>query len=132
MTQFLARTDGTDTDITEAVQLLAEALRYTEYIDWDRAEEDAVLAAVEALDLDDDHPLLAVATRVRREREEREAAQRRRDEYERTEAERRAQRIKAAHQLAEEMRASDPALVRAGWSDAELVELHRMRNSGIA
>jgi hypothetical protein len=129
--QIIARTeDGTETDVSAAVQLMAEALGFTEYLDWDRSEEDAFLAAV--ADIPEESPFTRLVIRIQRERAEREDAQRRRDEYARTEEERRAQRIKAAHQLAEEMRAVEPGLVRAGWSDAELVELHRMRNSGLA
>ncbi len=120
----------TEIDLTEAAQVLLQDLQYRHHIGLDADDAKAVLPALDALD--DWESAQRLAARIRREVQEAEDAQRRRDEWQRTEAERKAQKAKAAAQLAAEMRAKEPALVRAGWTDAELVELNYMRNSGMA
>lgn len=119
-----------ETDLTEAAQVLLQDLQHRSHIGLDAEEARTVLDALDVLG--DWESAQRLSSRIRREVREAEDAQRRRDDWRRTEAERDAQRAKAAAQVAKEMRDQEPALVRAGWSDSELVELHQMRNSGMA
>ncbi len=122
----------TEIDVTEAVQIVYDAMHgYMGMASGslDAEEWDAILHLAKAADFPD-YADLENQRRLELEAEERR--QRARDEMARTQAERREQQAKAAAQLAAEMRQREPKLVLGGWSDAELVELHRMRNSGMA
>lgn len=116
-------------DVTLGVLLLMGAARRVEDFDLDEEEVTAVLSLCDAVYADEANRL---AERVRGDIERALEAQRSRDEYARTNAQRAADQVKAAAQLAAEMREREPGLVRAGWTDAQLVELHRMRNAGRA
>ncbi len=131
--QITATNDhGETADVTEAVQIIYDAMHA--YMGMasgslDAEEWDAVLHLAKAAQFPD-YADLENQRRLELEAEERR--QRARDEMARTQAERRAEAAKAAAQLAKEMREREPALVRAGWSDSELVTLHQMRTSGMA
>jgi hypothetical protein len=118
------------TDVTEGVRALLENVDWDEF--FDRTDDEDADAVVELAHLADFSDASYVAYVIDRRRQEAAEAQRRRDEWARSEAQRQADRAKAAAQLAAEMREREPGLVRAGWTDAQLVELRRMRNAGIA
>lgn len=117
-------------DVSDAVRVILENVDWSEFFPTGDAEDDdAVVQLVKLADYSDaDY----VAYVLEKQRQEAIEAQRRRDEYARTEAQRVADRARAAAQLAAEMREAEPGLVRAGWTDAQLVELRRMRNAGMA
>lgn len=124
------RDDGVTADITQAAHILIDEIYWTrvgEFLTLDQML--TVREALAAIGTDD--ALYAVG-QIDSAREAAEAAQRRRDEWQRTQAERLADHTKAAAQLAAEMREAEPALVRAGWTDAQLVQLRYMRNAGMA
>jgi hypothetical protein len=122
--------DGSTADITDAVLLfLVETAWSRAADDLTPAEMRTAVAALKAIH----HPDAGYAMdAIEAEQERREDAQRRRDEWARTQAEKDADRRKAERQLAAEMREAEPALAAAGWTDAQLVQLRYMRNSGLA
>lgn len=130
LTITVTNDDGTTADITDAVLMFLDETAWSRADDYlTNAQIETALAALESIK----HPDAEYAVKcMRKAIADREEAQRRRDEWSRTQQEREADRLKAAAQLAAEMREAEPALVRGGWTDAQLVQLRYMRNAGLA
>ncbi len=122
--------DGSTADITEAVLMFLDETPWSRAADYLTASEVATaVAALRSIQ----HPDASHAiTAMEAEQKRREEAAARQDAWARQREQRDADNRKAAAQLAKEMREKEPALVRGGWTDAELVTLHQMRNSGMA
>ncbi len=116
-------------DITEAALLFLGEIRWRSRLGVDDADVDVMLPALRAIDHED---ATRIADRLVEERKAEEERQRQRDAFARQREQQEADRRKAAHQLAKEMREAEPALAAAGWTDAQLVQLRYMRNSGLA
>lgn len=117
-------------DVSDGVRALLDYVDWEEFFSTGEDElDDAVVLLTQVAEYSNASYVAYVLERRRKEIIE---SQRRHDAWARGDAERTADRAKAAAQLATEMREREPGLVRAGWTDAQLVELHRMRNAGLA
>jgi hypothetical protein len=125
--------DGGTTDVTEAVQVIYDAMHA--YMGMasgslDAEEWDAVLRLAEAAQFSDYESLLKM-------REEEREEERRREETRQKYRQEHEERLKAAQahvveqvRIADEMRAAEPQL--AAYTVAELYTLHLMRKNGQA